>query len=110
VIDRDKKDIFRFAALQSEEGKVALQMINQPADYIDSIVLIRNGKLYKKSKAALLVSQKLNGLWPILSIFLIIPNFLSDWVYDMIARNRYKWFGKKEECRIPTPELRSKFL
>ncbi len=110
VIDRDKNDKFRFAALQSEEGRAELSKVEMNEEYLDSIVLIKNGKLYQKSTAALLIAKELSGLWPIMSAFLIIPNFLRNIIYDFIARNRYSWFGKQDECRIPSPELKSKFL
>ncbi len=110
VIDRDKKDVFRFAALQSEEGRHVLLNLTVTKDYLDSIVLVKNDKLFFKSSAALLIAKELPGLWPLLTVFFIIPRFLRDIIYDFIARNRYRWFGKKVECRIPTPELKSKFL
>lgn len=110
VIERDKKDKFRFAALQSEEGKQMLLEQGEDSEYLDSIVLVKNGKVYSKSTAALHIAKNLSGLWPVLSVFLIIPKFIRDFFYDIIAKNRYKWFGKKNECRIPTPELAAKFL
>ncbi|QNL22506.1 thiol-disulfide oxidoreductase DCC family protein [Hyphobacterium sp. CCMP332] len=110
IIDRDKKDKFRFAALQSAEGQEELRKIGMDKEYLDSIVLIKKGKLLHKSTAALHISKELTGLWPIISFFLIIPKVLRDFFYDIIAANRYKWFGRQEECRIPSPDLRSKFL
>lgn len=110
IIDRDKNDKFRFAALQSEEGREELNKIGMDDQYLDSIVLIKNGRLYKKSTAALLIAKELSGLWPILIIFRIVPNFLRNFVYDLIAKNRYSWFGKQDECRLPSPDLKAKFL
>jgi predicted DCC family thiol-disulfide oxidoreductase YuxK len=110
VIDRDKNDTFRFAALQSEEGKHVLKEAGIEEAYLDSIVLLKNGKMYKKSAAALHIAKKMSGMWPLMSAFFIFPAFLRDIVYDFIARNRYKWFGRQEVCRIPSPELKAKFL
>ena len=76
----------------------------------DSIILIDNGKAFVKSSAALRIAKYLSGGWPLLYAFIILPTFLRNWVYDYIAKNRYKWYGKKESCMIPTPELKEKFL
>ncbi|WP_379093803.1 thiol-disulfide oxidoreductase DCC family protein [Pedobacter sp. UC225_65] len=76
----------------------------------DSFVLLEGGRVYQRSTAALRVARKLNGLWPLLYGFIIIPGFIRDAVYNYIAKNRYKWFGKQESCWVPTPELQQKFL
>ncbi len=110
IIDRDKNDIFRFAALQSDEGQDELRKIGMDKEFLDSIVLIKDGKLFHKSTAALHISKELSGLWPMISLFLIVPKIIRDVFYDIIAANRYKWFGRQDECRIPSPELKSKFL
>lgn len=112
VIKRDKKNTFLFAPLQSETGKHIIETFNIDTTQVDSILLYNPEKnvLHHKSKAALKVASQLSFPTNILSIFLIIPSFISNWVYDFIAKNRYKWFGKKEACMIPTPELKSKFL
>jgi predicted DCC family thiol-disulfide oxidoreductase YuxK len=111
VIDRDKKDQFRFAALQSEIGAKILKHIGADAKYTDSIVLYEPGIAYHyKSAAALEIAKNLGGFFSIGTIFKIIPAGLRDLVYDYIAKNRYKWYGKQENCRIPTPELQAKFL
>ena len=111
VLKYDKKDIFMFAPLQ---GSVAQQIIQQyqiDTDKTDSILLYSpdNGVVYK-STAALKVASHLGFPRNVLSVFLIVPAFIRNWVYDYIARNRYRWYGKKDECMIPTPELKSKFL
>ncbi|SNS35855.1 Protein of unknown function, DUF393 [Dokdonia pacifica] len=80
------------------------------AEKVDSIILVDQGKAYTKSSAALRIARSLSGGYPLLAAFLIIPPFLRNLVYDYIARNRYKWYGKKESCMIPTPELKAKFL
>ena len=111
IIKHDKKDTFRYASLQSEIGRYYISKFNIDTNLLDSILLIpSNTKFYHKSTAALRIVSKLSGLYPVFSIFLILPKFLRDSVYDFIARNRYKWFGKKDQCMIPTPETRALFL
>lgn len=110
IIKRDKKDVFRYAPLQSKVGKELAAKHHIDLDRVDSIILVREDKAYAKSTAALRIAKQLSAGWPVLAVFLILPRFLRDAVYDFIARNRYKWFGKKDACMIPTPELRGKFL
>ena len=110
IIKRDTKDRFRFAALESDLGKELLARHNIDPSKIDSIVLISGDSAFAKAGAALRIAKYLTGLWPLLYSLVIIPKFIADAMYDFIAKNRYKWFGKKESCMIPTPELKSKFL
>lgn len=110
VLKQDKKDIFRFAPLQSEAGQKLLQQYNLSTKDFDSFVLIDEGKIYKKSSASLKVMSKLPWYWKEVQIFWVIPSFIRNAIYDFVARNRYKWFGKKDRCMIPTPELRNRFL
>ncbi len=110
IIRHDKNKIFRFASLQSEAGRHLLVRHNLPAAQLDSFILVENDKAYDRSTGALRVAKKLNGLIPLLYGFIIVPKFIRNGVYNWVARNRYKWFGKKEECMIPTPELRARFL
>ncbi|AEE20484.1 thiol-disulfide oxidoreductase DCC family protein [Dokdonia sp. 4H-3-7-5] len=110
IIQRDKNDVFRYAPLQSEVGKNLAAKHHIDLNKIDSIILVTEDKAYSKSTAALRIAKHLYGGWPLLAVFLILPRFLRNAVYDFIARNRYKWFGKKDACMIPTPELKSKFL
>lgn len=110
IIKRDKKDVFRYAPLQSTIGKELAAKHYIDLDSVDSIILISDNKAVAKSTAALRIAKHLSGGWPLMVVFLVLPAFLRDWVYDFIARNRYKWFGKKDACMIPTPELKSKFL
>lgn len=110
IIQRDSRRRFRFASLQSEIGQQILLEHGHPAAEFDSIIYLQNGSLHTKSGAALRVAAKLDGFWPLLSVFILIPPFLRDVVYSWIARNRYRWFGKRETCRLPTPEERSLFL
>lgn len=110
IIDHDPKGHFKFAALQSDFGQQKLKELGYDMASFDSLVLLSNGKVYKKSSAALRIAKKLNGLYPLLYIFMIVPPFIRHGVYDIIGRNRYKWWGKSDSCRIPTPELRARFM
>lgn len=110
IIRRDKKNTFLFASLQSEMGQRILAQYNFPGDELNSFILVENNKAYTRSTGALKVVKKLKGLWPLLYGFMIVPKFIRNWVYNWVGRNRYKWFGKKEECMIPTPELKARFL
>lgn len=110
IIRHDKKNIFMFASLQSEVGRKILEQYNFSLDEFNSFILIENNKAYTRSTGALRVAKKLNGLWPLLYGFIIIPKFIRDSIYNWVAGNRYKWFGKKDACMIPTPELKTKFL
>lgn len=111
VIKRDVNDVFQFAALQSETGKKLLTERNIDTQEVDSIILIEpNVAYYTKSTAALEIGKHLKGLKAISSILLWLPEALRNIVYDFIARNRYKWYGKKDNCMIPSEELKSKFI
>jgi len=111
IIERDKKKQFRFTSLQGDLGKQLLEERKIDPLKIDSIILIDpNLAYYHKSSAALEIAKGLSGAYPLMSIFLIIPTPIRDWVYDYIAKNRYKWFGKKETCRIATLEEQEFFL
>lgn len=111
VIKRDKKDLFRYASLQSEVGQKLISERNIDIKNIDSILLIDPSvAYYHKSTAALHIAKQLSGFYPFLSVLIILPRFFRDWIYDIVARNRYKWFGKKESCMIPTPELKALFI
>ena len=111
IIKHDKDNAFLFTALQSEIGQQIIKEFNIDTNKIDSIILYSNehGISYK-STAALKIASKLGFPRNLLSVFLIFPAIIRNWVYDYIAKNRYKWYGKKEECMIPTPDLKSKFL
>lgn len=110
VLKQDKKGIFKFAPLQSQEGQKLLQRYSLSTKDLDSFVLIDKAKVYKKSDASLQVMNKLPWYWKGTQLLKIIPAVLRDAVYDFISKNRYKWFGKKDHCVIPTPEMRSRFL
>lgn len=111
VIKRDKKDVFRYAAIQSEVGAQLITERHIDTSQVDSIILIEPGVAYfTKSDAALEIAGELGSLWKLTSVFKWIPKSIRDVIYDFVARNRYKWFGKQESCMIPTPELKAKFL
>ena len=111
VIKRDKKDQFVFAPLQSKVGKQIIDHYQIDTSKMDSIILYNHEKgISCKSTAALKIALQLGFPTNVLSVFLIIPAFIRNWVYDIVAKKRYKWFGKKEACMIPTPDLRSRFL
>ena len=111
IIKHDKKDVFRFASLQSDFGRKLIAERGLDPEELDSIMLIEPGvAYYRKSTAALEISRDLSGGYSLFKNFLFIPEGFRDGIYDFIASNRYKWFGKKEQCMIPTPELKAKFL
>jgi len=110
IIDRDPQARFRFAALQSDVGRALAAECGIDADALDSIVLVEDGRCYTHSSAALHVARRLSGGWPLLAALTVVPRPLRDLVYGFIAARRYRWFGKEETCRIPTPELRARFL
>lgn len=111
IIKYDKKDMFRFVALQSEIGQKIVKEFNIDPKKTDSIILFsEEQKLSYKSTAALKIANHLNFPFNILVVFLIIPPFIRNWVYDYIAKNRYKWYGKRKECMVPTAELKNKFI
>ncbi|MEY2923976.1 MAG: hypothetical protein RLZZ337_516 [Bacteroidota bacterium] len=108
IIHWESKDNLRFASLQSEFGKSVLE--KWEGELPDSIVFLEKGKIYVRSSAALRIAGYLKYPWPILRVLFVFPKILRDLVYDFIAKNRYRWFGKKETCRIPTPFEMRKFL
>jgi predicted DCC family thiol-disulfide oxidoreductase YuxK len=110
IIRQDKKNVFLFAALQSEAGKKLLEHYKIDWKANDSFAVIENGKAYQKSDAVLKFYNKLPWYWKWTQIFWIFPKFIRDGVYNFIAKNRYKWFGKKDECMVPTEEVKNKFL
>lgn len=110
TIKRDKKNKIRFAPLQSIVGKQLVQQYGLPADDLRSFIFIENNIVYTRSAAALRVCKYLSGLWPLCYGLIIVPAFIRNGIYDWIAKNRYKWFGEKEECMIPSPEVKAKFL
>jgi predicted DCC family thiol-disulfide oxidoreductase YuxK len=110
VMDRDPSGFFKFGALQSEEGIALLKKAGYQSEYLDSVLLLQDGHVYRDSEAALRITRKMTGLWPLMFGFIIVPRVIRDAVYNWIARNRYRWFGKMDSCRMPTPEIRSRFI
>ena len=110
VIRHDPKSRFRFAALQSSTGELLLEKHQLNKEELLSVILVVDGKAYDRSRAALEIARRLNGLWPLMYVFVIVPPFIRNFVYDWISRNRYRWFGRTDECMIPTPELKARFI
>jgi predicted DCC family thiol-disulfide oxidoreductase YuxK len=111
VLDRDRNKKFMFAPLQSEIGKQLQEQFNiQSGEKMQSVILISDNKVYRKSSATLEIAKGLGGVWYLFYIFKIFPAFIRDIFYDLIAVNRYRIFGKRETCRIPDPEIKSRFL
>lgn len=110
VIKRDAKKEIRYAAVQSTQGKLLMKKYGIVEAYLGSLIFIDEGKVYLKSSGALRLCKYLKGLWPILFVLMIIPPFIRNTVYDIVAKHRYKWFGKKQTCMVPTLELKSLFI
>lgn len=108
TIRKDKHNRLLFAPLQGETAAKELNI--KSGQSFDTVIFSKNGKLFFKTGAALRILYTIGGLWKIAIVLLIFPPFIRNFVYDLIASNRYKWFGKKESCRIPTKEERAKFL
>jgi predicted DCC family thiol-disulfide oxidoreductase YuxK len=110
ILKRDKKNKFLVGALQEEAGKKLLSKFEVNPEYLDSLVLIEDDQIYFRSTAALKIAKNLSDFWPLFHGFIFLPSGIRDGIYDWIGRNRYRWFGKKNTCRLPTPEERAKFL
>jgi predicted DCC family thiol-disulfide oxidoreductase YuxK len=110
LISMDKSSHFRLASLQSEVGQTLLKKFNLPTKELNTVVLIDKNKVYLRSDVPLEVMRQLGSAWQIFYIFKIVPRFLRDAVYNFIASNRYRWFGKEEACMIPSAEVRQRFL
>ena len=110
IIKHDKKEHFLFASLQSDAAKKILLQFHSKKITNESIILIENEKIYDKSSAVLIITSHLNNGFHLFGVLKIIPTFLRDGIYTFIARNRYKWFGKKKNCLVPSATIRSRFL
>jgi len=110
LLRRDRRKRFRFAALQSATGQAALRQHSLSATQFATIVVIENGRARTESAAALLLAQRLPWPWPLLAAFTIVPRPLRDAVYAWVSRNRYRWFGRRESCMLPSPEFADRFL
>jgi len=110
ILKRDPGQVFLFSALQSKFAHEQLVARGLDPDKLHSIIVLDGEKVYQRSRAALEIARRLSGLWPILYIFIVIPPFIRNWIYDLIAANRYRWFGRRDQCMIPTPQLKSRFI
>jgi predicted DCC family thiol-disulfide oxidoreductase YuxK len=117
ILKRDKNNIFKFSPLQSEAGQRFLNQIYKSENfnkskrlYTDTIILLEGRKFYTRSTAVLRIVKKLKGIWKFLYIFIIIPPSLRNFIYNLLSKNRYKWFGKRDKCMIPTDKDKSKFI
>ncbi len=110
IIRRDAGRVFRFASLQSEVGRNITRQHGLDKSALSSFILVENGRAWRESDAALRVCKHLPWPWRWLPVFLLVPRVLRDPVYRLIARNRYRWFGKSDTCLMPTPEMRARFL
>lgn len=109
IIKRDSTELYQFASLQGSIGRELLKKHGLKED-LNTFVLIEGNHSYIKSDAALRICRNLSGLYPVLSIFRIVPSPIRDILYNVIAKNRYKWFGRKDSCMIPSPDVRDRFL
>lgn len=110
IIRHDPAGTFRFSALQSDAAKQILASRQLALEGVDSIVLLESGKVYTRSAAALRIARRLKGGWSLLYVFSLMPAFMRDFFYNVIARSRYRIWGKQEGCMVPSPELQQKFL
>jgi predicted DCC family thiol-disulfide oxidoreductase YuxK len=110
VIERDPDGRFQFGTLQSEAARRVLGQHDVPSRLPDSVVLVEEGRVFTESTAALRIIRHLRFPWPPLAALLAIPRPLRDWIYAMVARHRYRWFGKRDHCMVPTAALRSRFI
>lgn len=110
IIDRDATGLFRFASLQSSAGRDLTSRFGLEADQQQTLILVEGDRCYTRSTAALRIASKLRGPWKALYLLIVVPKPIRDGIYNWVSRNRYTWFGRSETCRIPTPELRRRFL
>jgi len=110
VIRRDPSGRFVFAPLQSAAAEQRLGTTVVPGSLPDTVLLFENGTLYQRSTAALRIMRGLRAPWPLLGVFLLVPPPIRDWAYDVVARRRYRWFGRREACMVPTADLAKRFL
>jgi len=110
VIEADPDAYFRLGTLQSDAARPYLRAFGRDPEAMSTVVLIENGRLYTRSTAVLRVLRRLEAPWSLLWAFIILPRPVRDWLYDRVAAGRYDWFGQRDECRVPTPDLRARFL
>ena len=110
ILRNDRRGRFRFAALQSDAGRALLERFGLPPEALDSVVLVEGGRAWLKSRAALRIARGMDAPWPLLWPLSIVPRPLADFLYGLVAKNRYRIFGKLDACMIPPPEVRARFL
>ncbi len=110
VMDRDSKGLFKFGTLQSEPAQIILKELNLARDDFETFLLLEDGKVYTKSTAAIKILRTLGYLWPLMSVFMIVPQVIRDQLYSFVARNRYRWMGRADVCRVPTPKDLERFV
>ncbi|MRX73583.1 DUF393 domain-containing protein [Bacillus lacus] len=110
ILKRDKEEVFQFASLQSAYGQKFLEAAHLNQHNFSSMILVEDSSYYMKSAAVLRICKHLKGFYRLLYVLILVPKPLRDYLYDLIANNRYKWFGKKESCSIPSKEVRERFL
>jgi predicted DCC family thiol-disulfide oxidoreductase YuxK len=110
IIDRDPDGYFRFAPLQSGVAEQIMEGRGGVGADLDTIMLVEDDEVFVRSTAALRIARHLSGPWPLLYAFIVVPRPLRDAVYEWVAANRYRWFGRRDQCRVPTPELKARFL
>jgi predicted DCC family thiol-disulfide oxidoreductase YuxK len=109
ILPRDSKGRLKLAPLQSDYGRAVLREHGKNPDALDSMMLLEGDQLTVKSTAVIRISKYLDGAWPLCMIALVIPPFIRDFIYDIIAKNRYRWFGKYDTCRLPDSGLENRF-
>lgn len=110
IYERDREGKFTFTPAQSPLGQMLLEKYQIHSDTLDTVVLVKHNRAFSRSTAALKIAAELDLPWNVLQFFSYIPQPIRDWIYDLIARNRYEWFGKKESCMIPTKKIKARFL
>jgi predicted DCC family thiol-disulfide oxidoreductase YuxK len=110
VIARDPRGRFQFGSLQSPAAARLIEKTAPDRPVPDSLLLIEDGRVWTRSAAALRILRRLTFPWPLAYLFVVVPRPVRDWIYDRVASHRYRWFGKREVCMVPTPELRSRFV
>ncbi|HEX6751172.1 MAG TPA: thiol-disulfide oxidoreductase DCC family protein [Longimicrobium sp.] len=110
ILRHDRRGRFRFAALQSDAGRALLERHGLPTGEMDTVVLVEGGRAYTRSRAALRIARRMDAPWPVLWPLAAIPRVVADLVYDRVARNRYRFFGRTEACMLPPPDVRARFL
>ncbi len=110
IVQRDRRGVFRLGTLQSPAGQALLKQARLPSGFLDSVVVIEGDYAYTKSAAALRIAKALPFPWYLVNAFVLVPRIVRDPLYNWIARNRYRWFGKRDTCRVPTEDEQSRFI